>query len=71
MARCTRCGSTWSARDIWKLGWSKEGKRCNNCGEKQYISRETQGMLTLGYLSVALLVVIPFVMKLSDTPSEL
>lgn len=71
MVTCTKCRSKWSARDIWKLGWSKEGKRCSNCGERQYISRETQGMLTLGYLSVALLVVIPFVMKLSDTPSEL
>lgn len=66
MARCTNCRHKWTAREIWKLGWSKKGKRCSNCGEKQYLSKETQGLLTLGYLSVALLIIVPFKMKLSD-----
>ncbi|XKH50143.1 hypothetical protein LG275_11130 [Chryseomicrobium palamuruense] len=68
MAKCTNCGQKWTVREIWKLGWSKEGKRCSNCGEKQYLSEETQGLLTLGYISLALLIIVPFKIKLSKKP---
>lgn len=70
MAACTNCRNKWTAREIWKLGWSKGGKRCSNCGERQYLSKETQGLLTLGYLSIALLIIVPFKMKLSEKPYE-
>lgn len=53
-------------REVWQLGWSKKGKRCANCDEMQYISRETQGIMTLGYLSILFVPIMPFIIKLSS-----
>ncbi|WP_391209578.1 hypothetical protein [Psychrobacillus sp. L4] len=66
MAHCTNCNYKWKAKEIWSLGFSKKGKDCSNCGDKQYISYETQGILTLYYLSIVFIVIFPFLIKLSD-----
>lgn len=67
MASCKNCEHKWSAREIWKLGW---GRLCSNCGEKQYLSEETQKLLTLGYISLGFLIIMPFKIKLSKKPYE-
>lgn len=72
MARCTNCNHKWKAKDIWKLGISKNGKECPTCKTQQYVSFQNGGLLMgLGYLSgvVGLLLIIffPFYIKLSDT----
>ncbi|WP_233005383.1 TIGR04104 family putative zinc finger protein [Exiguobacterium aurantiacum] len=64
--RCTNCHYKWRIKEVLALGFSPDGKDCPNCGQKQYISVETQSLLTLGYLS---LVFVPFILlwiKLSD-----
>lgn len=66
MAKCTNCNYKWKAIQILKLGFSKKGKDCTNCGTKQYISSETQKTMTLGFLSLIFLVIFPFIIKLSD-----
>lgn len=66
MRQCKNCGYKWKAKEILALGFSKSGKDCRNCGEKQYISAETQGMFTLGYISLLFFVIFPFLIKLSN-----
>ncbi|WP_110111799.1 hypothetical protein [Bacillus sp. CGMCC 1.16541] len=66
MARCTSCQTRWKAKDIWRLGFSKQGKACSVCGERQYISAKTQKMMTLGYISLAFALFFPFIIKLSN-----
>ena len=48
------------------VGFSKEGKECPNCNEKQYISSTTQNIMNLGYLSLIFVIIFPFLIKLSD-----
>ena len=66
MRQCRNCGYKWKAKEIWALGFSKTGKNCLNCGKKQYISTEKQGILTLGYLVFLFIVIFPFLIKLSS-----
>lgn len=66
MRKCQNCGYKWKAKEIWTLGFSKSGKKCPNCGEKQYISVETQGIFTLGYISLICVIIFPFLIKLSS-----
>lgn len=64
--RCTNCHYKWRIKEVLALSFSRDGKDCPNCGQKQFISAETQSLLTLGYLS---LVFVPFILlwiKLSD-----
>lgn len=60
MPRCTNCNYKWNAKDIIALGFSKKGKDCPNCGDRQYISAESQRLLTLGWLS---LLFVPFIIS--------
>ncbi len=71
MARCTNCDYKWNVKEIWSLGWSKNGKACPNCGNRQYISGETQNMFTLGFISVAFIIIFPFFIKLSGKNEDL
>lgn len=64
--RCTNCNYRWKAKEVLSLGFSKNGKACPHCGQKQYISAETQRFLTLGYLSLIFVPFIIFHIKLSD-----
>ncbi|QDY45154.1 hypothetical protein HF394_05265 [Planococcus glaciei] len=60
MPRCTNCNYKWNVKDIIALGFSKKGKDCPNCGDRQYISAESQRLLTLGWLS---LIFVPFIIS--------
>lgn len=71
MARCTNCNYKWKVKDILLLGFSKHGKRCQRCQHKQYISVETQRILTLGYLSLIFVPFLFFFIKLSDKDKPL
>ncbi|WP_273853519.1 hypothetical protein [Guptibacillus spartinae] len=71
MANCTNCHHKWGVKDLWSLGFSKSGKNCPNCGEKQYLSAETKNTFTLGYLSVLFIFIFPFYIKLSDKDEPL
>jgi len=64
--RCTNCNYKWSLKEILKLVFSKKGKDCPNCGDKQYISAESQGLFTLGYLSLIFVPFLLFKIKLSN-----
>ena len=57
MPCCTNCNDKWKVKDVVALGFSKNGKDCPNCGQRQYLSAETQRLFTLGYLS---LLFVPF-----------
>lgn len=70
MARCTSCNHKWRIRDIWLLGFKKQGKKCTNCDTRQYLSFKDRGLLMgLGYVStvaaVFILIFFPFLLKLS------
>lgn len=60
MPRCTNCNYKWNLKDIIALGFTKKGKDCPNCGDRQYISAESQRLLTLGWLS---LIFVPFIIS--------
>ncbi|WP_175615044.1 hypothetical protein [Piscibacillus halophilus] len=60
MAVCTYCQHQWSRKEIWLAGWSKNGRVCVNCGERQYISSPTQRFLTAGYISWLFVLILPF-----------
>lgn len=47
-------------------GFSKDGKPCPNCGEKQYVSKTTQNIISLGSISFLLAIIFPFFIKLSS-----
>ncbi|QDP41540.1 hypothetical protein FN924_15980 [Radiobacillus deserti] len=65
MARCTNCNYyKWKAKEIWSLGFSKNGVNCPSCQHKQYISSVTQRIVTLGYLSLIFVPILPFFIKL-------
>lgn len=64
--RCTNCHYKWRIKEVLALGFSRNGKDCSNCGQKQFISAETQSLLTLGYLSLVFVPFILFWIKLSD-----
>jgi CXXC-20-CXXC protein len=66
MPQCTNCNYRWKVKEIWSLGFSKNGKDCHNCGVKQYISTDTQKIFSLGYLSLVFILIFPFIIKLSD-----
>ncbi|WLR42608.1 hypothetical protein LC087_18325 [Bacillus carboniphilus] len=66
MARCTNCNYKWKVKEIWSLGFSKDGKECPSCHHKQYISQKTQQIFTLGYFSLIFVLILPFFIKLSD-----
>lgn len=71
MARCTNCQEKWKIKEVIALGFSKRGRNCPSCGERQYISTETQKILTLGWLS---LIFVPFLfsrIKLSNKEENL
>ncbi|PIC57970.1 hypothetical protein CSV80_06595 [Sporosarcina sp. P12(2017)] len=71
MPPCTNCNYKWNTKDIIALGFSKKGKDCPNCGDRQYISAQSQRLLTLGWLS---LIFVPFIIskfKLSEKDDSL
>lgn len=71
MPSCTHCTYKWKVKEILALGFSKKGKACPNCEQKQYISAETQRIFTLGYLSLLIIPFILFRIKLSDKDEPL
>ena len=42
MPSCQTCVHKWSFRDTFKLSLTSNGKKCPNCGEKQYISKKSR-----------------------------
>ncbi|TCI69082.1 hypothetical protein EVJ22_11465 [Exiguobacterium sp. SH0S7] len=64
--RCTNCHYEWKIKEVLSLGFSKDGKACPNCGQRQYISNETQKLFTLGYISLLFVPFLFFRIKLSD-----
>lgn len=71
MPRCTNCDYKWKAKEVLALGFSKKGKDCPKCSQKQYISAKTQRMFTLGYLSLLVVPFLLFRIKLSDKDEPL
>lgn len=71
MVACTNCQNKWTGRDLWKLGFSKEGKSCPHCGTTQYISAESQRMMSLGFISLVAILLFPFIIKLSGEKEPL
>ncbi|WP_110928625.1 hypothetical protein [Bacillus massiliglaciei] len=71
MARCTNCHHKWKVKDIWSLGFSKYGKACPACGTKQYMSSDTLAVMSLGSISLLFLILVPFIMKISDKDESL
>jgi len=66
MAHCTNCKYKWKIKEILLLRFSKNGKDCLNCGQRQFISAKTQRFFTLGYLSLIFVPFLFFRIKLSD-----
>ncbi|KQL35440.1 hypothetical protein AN960_18140 [Bacillus sp. FJAT-25509] len=70
MATCQNCNYKWTKKSIWKLGFSKNGAICTNCGQKQFISFETKILMTLADLfpivGVVGLFLYPWYVKLSN-----
>ena len=66
MVRCTNCQYTFKTKEVLAVGLAKHGKACPNCGMKQYISKDSQHYLSLGYVSLLFILILPFVIKLSD-----
>ncbi|MDU9694031.1 hypothetical protein O0Q50_22880 [Priestia aryabhattai] len=66
MTKCSNCDSEWSLGDVWTVGFSTTGKECPNCRKKQYISAKTKKWLTLGWVSLAFVIIFPFIIKLSN-----
>lgn len=71
MAKCTNCNFKWKAKDILFLGFSKKGRACPDCGHKQYISSESQRLLTLGWLSIIFVPFLFYRIKLSGKDESL
>ncbi|MFS0781057.1 hypothetical protein [Bacillus sp. 1P06AnD] len=71
MATCTHCTHKWKPKEIWALGFSKKGKCCPYCGTRQYISGGTQGLLTLGFISLLFILLFPFIIQLSEKEEPL
>lgn len=65
MARCTKCNHKWSLKEVL-LPFSKDGRECSVCKQKQYISLTTQNIMSLSYWSVLIVILFPFIIKLSD-----
>lgn len=66
MSHCTNCHAKWKVKDVLALGFSKKGKACPSCRQKQTISAETQRMLTLGFWSLLIVPFLLFSIKFSD-----
>ena len=66
MARCTKCNHKWSLKEVLLLPFSKDGRECSVCKQKQYISSTTQNIMSLSYWSVIIVILFPFIIKLSD-----
>lgn len=71
MPRCTNCNYKWKIKEVLSLGFSKNGKDCPNCVQRQFISIGTQKLLTLGYLSLIFIPFLLFRIKLSDKDERL
>ncbi len=71
LARCTNCHQKWKVKEIVAIGFSKDGKDCSDCGEKQYISAGTQRLFTLGFWSLLIVPLLLFSIKLSDKDEPL
>ena len=71
MRKCTNCLYKWKARDILSLGFSAKGKDCPQCGQRQYLSKETQRLFTLGWLSLLCIPFIFYRIKLSNKDEQL
>ncbi|MDT0173865.1 hypothetical protein Q9R23_12880 [Exiguobacterium sp. BRG2] len=68
MARCTNCQYKFNTKELLAVSVAihGKGKTCPNCGVKQYISKDSQHYLSLGYVSLLFVLILPFVIKLSD-----
>lgn len=71
MAQCTNCDYKWRLKEIIQLGFSKKGKKCPDCEQKQYLSGETQRLFTLGWVSLLFIPFLLFRVKLSDKDEPL
>ncbi|PGL70894.1 hypothetical protein CN925_10305 [Bacillus sp. AFS055030] len=69
MAKCQNCDHKWEKKTLWKLFLSKEGVNCSNCDQKQFISFNTQILITLCslsfFLGVLIILLFPSYVKLS------
>lgn len=70
MVRCTNCQYKFKTKEVLAVGFAKHGKACPNCGTQQYISKDTQRYFSLGYVSLLFILILPFVIKLSDRESS-
>lgn len=66
MPDCTNCYYRWRVKEVLSLGFSKYGKDCPSCGQRQYISAKTQKVFTFGYLSLLFVPFLLFRIRLSD-----
>ncbi|KTR58574.1 hypothetical protein RSA42_14935 [Exiguobacterium indicum] len=68
MARCTNCQYKFSTKELLAVSVAihGKGKTCPNCGVKQYMSRKSQFYLSFGNISLLFVLILPFVIKLSD-----
>lgn len=71
MPHCTNCDYKWKANEVLALGFSRQGKDCANCENRQYMSSKTQRIFTLGYLSLLIVPFLLFCIKLSDKEESL
>jgi len=71
MPCCTICNYKWGILEVLQLGVSTKGKNCSNCGEKQFMSSETQKLFTLGFISLLFIPFLLFRIRLSDKEETL
>lgn len=68
MPRCTNCQFTFKTKELLAVSVAihGKGKTCPDCGVKQYMSRKSQFYLSLGNISLLLVLFLPFLIRLSD-----
>jgi CXXC-20-CXXC protein len=66
MATCKNCGHKWGVVDTYKITMTNGGLSCSKCGKKQYLSTKSQQNLSLGWLTVLVIFLIPKLVELSN-----
>ena len=66
MATCKNCGYKWGIVDTYKITMTNKGLTCSNCGKKQYLSTKSQQNLSLGWLTILVIFLIPKLVELAN-----
>lgn len=71
MRSCSNCDAKWRLKELLALGFSRKGRVCVHCGERQYLSKDTLKLSTLGWLSLLFIPLIIWRMTLSSKEEHL